>query len=151
MLRREGADSSVSEKFYGALVQAVLFFGAEMWVLSAPMAQSLEGVHVGFLRKAKKLKAERLRERLCWKAASKKVLQGAETQPIQTYLDRRQATVSEWVALRPIFNVCARETGYEGGGNLRVPWQRQEAAEKQLKFKLEEILRRQGCGGDENL
>ena len=109
------------------------------------------GSACGFPAEGEKVKGMRLRDRSCWKAASKIVLQGAETQPIQTYLDRRQATVSEWVALRPRFNVCARETGYEGGGNLRVPWQRQEAAEKQLKFKLEEILRRQGCGGDENL
>ena len=44
----------------------------------------------------------------------KKVLQGARTQPLQTYVDRRQTTVAEWVNLRPIFDVCVRETGYEG-------------------------------------
>ena len=30
-----------------------------------------------------------------------------------------QATVAEWVALQPIFKVCAKEKGYEGGGSLR--------------------------------
>ena len=28
-------------------------------------------------------------------------------------IDRRQTPVAEWVALRPIFEACAKETGYE--------------------------------------
>ena len=49
------------------------------------------------------------------------------------YIEQRQATVAQWVALRPLFEVCARETGYEGGryggakrrqkNNFRPPWQ----------------------------
>ena len=31
--------------------------------------------------------------------------------PLGTYIDRRQATVLEWVALRPILEVSARDTG----------------------------------------
>ena len=49
-------------------------------------------------------------------------------------------TVAEWVAIRPIFDVCARETGYEGGGRLQVPWWRQKAATNQMRFMVEEIL-----------
>ena len=36
-LRREGADPIISEKFYRVVVQAVLLFGSETWVLSAAM------------------------------------------------------------------------------------------------------------------
>ena len=35
--------------FYWVVVQAVLLFGAETWVLLAAMSRKLEGVHVGFL------------------------------------------------------------------------------------------------------
>ena len=55
-------------------------------------------------------------------------------------MDRQQATVAEWVTIQPIFVVCARETGYEGGGRLQVLWWRQEAAEDQLRVTVEEIL-----------
>ena len=55
------------------------------------------------------------------KGGRKKVLQGAGTHPLRTYVDRRQVTVAEWVSLRPIFDVCERGMGYEGGGKLRVP------------------------------
>ena len=40
------------------------------------------------------------------------VLQGAKTQSLRTYVKKRQATVVEWVAIRPIFDVCARDMGY---------------------------------------
>ena len=49
-----------------------------------------------------------------------------------TYIGRWQVTVAQWVALRPLFEVCAREKGYGGGGRRRADWWHQEATEKQL-------------------
>ena len=50
LLWREGVEPRVPNMFYWAVVQAVLLFGAETWVLSEAMLRRLEGVHVGFLR-----------------------------------------------------------------------------------------------------
>ena len=50
LLRSEEVDLIVSAKFYRAVVQAVLLFGAETWFLTAEMLQKIEGVHVGFLQ-----------------------------------------------------------------------------------------------------
>ena len=50
------------------------------------------------------------------------------------------AKVAEWVTLRPIFDVCARETGYEGGRRLQLPWRRQDIAENQLNITVEAIF-----------
>ena len=119
---------------------AVLLFGAEKRVLSEPMLQRLDGVHVGLLRQVIKLKAKILRDGSWRKATANKVLQRAGTQPIRTYLDRRQATVAEWVALRHTFNVYARETSYKGGGKLQDPWWRKAAADKHLRVTLKYIL-----------
>ena len=55
---------------------------------------------------------------------------------IQTYIDRRQAKVAEWAALRPILDACTRETGYEGGRRLQEIWWQQAAVEKQLRSTL---------------
>ena len=60
MLRREGADPIIPDNLYRAVVQAVLLFGAETWVMLAAMINKLEGVHVGFLRKVTGVKARRL-------------------------------------------------------------------------------------------
>ena len=54
------------------------------------------------------------------------------------YIEKQQAIVSQWVALRPLFEVCARETGYEGGRRSRKEWWRQEATEKKLQVTLED-------------
>ena len=58
--RREGADPIISEKFYCAVVQEVLLFGSETWVLTAAMLQKLEGVHVGLLCQVMGMKDQRL-------------------------------------------------------------------------------------------
>ena len=139
MLRKEGADADVSVNFYRAVIQAVFLFGEETWVLLAPMAQRLEGFHVGFLRQVKKLKSKRRKNGLWRKVAADKVLQGSGTQPLETYLDRRHETVAEWVTLQPIFKACVREKVYEGGRKLREPWWRNVAEEKQLRFTLKDI------------
>ena len=59
-LRREGADPIISEKFYHTLVQAVILFGYETWVLTAEIMQNLEGEHVVFLWQVTGMKALRL-------------------------------------------------------------------------------------------
>ena len=46
----------------------------------------------------------------------KTVLQGAGTQTIRTCVERRQAEVAEWVALRNIFYICLMR---EGGDSRR--------------------------------
>ena len=49
-----------------------------------------------------------------------------------TYIGRRQATVSQWVALSLIFEVFAGEKRYKGGVIRRDAWWCQEAEEKKL-------------------
>ena len=48
--------------------------------------------------------------------------------------------MAKWVALWPIFEVCARETGYDRGRNLQETWRIQASSEKQLRVTLEYIL-----------
>ena len=45
ILSREGVDPKVSGKFYKAVAQAVLMFGAETWVLTPRMERSLDRFH----------------------------------------------------------------------------------------------------------
>ena len=67
LMRREGADMIISEKFYCAVVYTVLLFGGETWVLSAAMLNKLEGVHVGFLGQVKGVNARKLGDKNCTK------------------------------------------------------------------------------------
>ena len=74
MLHREGSEPPVSTKFYRAVVQAVILFGSETWVLSAPMIQRLEEAHVGFLWQVVRKKAKRLRDEYWRQVMAKTVL-----------------------------------------------------------------------------
>ena len=76
----------------------------------------LEEINIGFLKQVTGNRA-RWQQDGCWRReGADSMLQVAGTQPLRTYIDRRQATVAEWVATRPIFEVCAQEIWYEGGG-----------------------------------
>ena len=52
----------------------------------------------------------------------------------------RHVTVVEWVSIRPIFDVCTREMGYEGRGILQVSWRMQKVEEDNLRVTVEAIL-----------
>ena len=79
------------------------------------------------------------------------MLQEAGTQPLHTYIEKRQVEVAEWLDLWNIFEVCTKETGYNKGGRLQDPWWRQVAAEKQLKATLKDVPAAVGNGGDGDL
>ena len=103
------------------------------------MSRNLEGVHVGLMWRITRQRAVRQKDGTWRQVEAETVLEKAETQPLETYIDRRQATVAEWVTLCPILEVCDRETGYEGGGRLREPWWRKMVAQKQLSAMLKDI------------
>ena len=94
MLRPEGEDLFTSEKFNCAVVQKVLIFGAKTWALTEAMSQKLEGVHVVLLRQVTWNKTQRPRKNYWRKLAVESVLQAAGTQPLKTYIDKRQATLA---------------------------------------------------------
>ena len=62
LLRLEGAKPRVFAMFYQAVVQSVLLFGAETWVLSDAMSRKLEGVRVGFLRQITRQRSVRQKD-----------------------------------------------------------------------------------------
>ena len=86
------------------------------------MSWKLEGVHVGFLRNITGQMEVRRKYGTWWQVAVEEVLEKAVTQYLGSYIDRRQATVAEWVTLRLILEVYNRETGYEGGGRRWELW-----------------------------
>ena len=106
-LRREGADPIVSVKFYCALIQTVPLFVSETWVMTAAIMQNLEEVHMVFMRQVIGKKYQRLGYETWRKEGADSVLQVMGKKSLGDYINKRQATVSEWVDLRPIFELCA--------------------------------------------
>ena len=80
--------------FYQEVFQSVLFFRADTWDLLEAMSRKLEGIRVGFLQKKKRQRAVQQKDKTWRQLAAKTVLEKACTQPLGTYIDRRQATVA---------------------------------------------------------
>ena len=51
ILEREGSDRRTPGRFYVAVVQAVLLFGSETWVLTPQLEKPLEGFHHRVVRR----------------------------------------------------------------------------------------------------
>ena len=96
--------------------QAVLLFGSETWVLLASMESKIEGSHTGFLRDIMDKRAREIADGTWETPGPEVVREAAGTQSSMTCKERRQTTVTQWVALRPIFEVCAGDKVYEGVG-----------------------------------
>ena len=58
---------------------------------------------MGFLRDVAGMTARKLGIDTLKKEGEDRVIQATGTKPVREYIKRRQATVAEWVALRPIF------------------------------------------------
>ena len=114
--------------------------------MSETISRNLEGVHIVFFRHITGQRAVRQEDGTWRQVTAEKVLEKAGTQYLGTYVDRRQATVVEWVAPRPILKVCDNDTYYKGGGRRCEQRWRKMATIKQLSDTLKEILRRQGSG-----
>ena len=88
-------------------------FGADTWVLTEKMIHQLEGSHVSLLMQVTRKHTTRQRDGSWRQVTTEAFLQEVGTQTLRTYVERQQAKVAKWVSTRPVFGVCARDTGYE--------------------------------------
>ena len=101
--------------FYRAVTQEIFLYGLETWVPLAEMEKNVEGAHTGFLRQITGNRARRIVDGMWETPGLEVVREAAVTQSEMSYIGRLQATMAQWVALRPIIEVCTGEKGYEGG------------------------------------
>ena len=102
----EGEYPRVAAMFYRSVVQGILLYGLDMWVLSSAMQKKVEGSHTSFLRHITGKRAWRIVDEMWETHWAELVQELAGTQSEMTYIGRRQETVSQWVVSRPIFEVC---------------------------------------------
>ena len=108
--------------FYRVVKLAVILFGLENWLISEAMDRTVEGTYMGFLIHITGKKALRKADGTWVTPRAELVWEVERTQSEMTYIGRRQGTMAQWVVLRPIFQVCTKGKGYEGGGRKRGAW-----------------------------
>ena len=98
ILSREGEDPKVLLKFYKAVAQAVLLFGAETWVLTPRMERALDRFHH---RVAQRITRRQQRRQVDgrWEYSPLEEAMGeAGFEGISKSVTRRQNTVAQYIA-----------------------------------------------------
>ena len=104
--RAENTSARVCGMFYKAIVQSVLLFGSEAWVLLPATLQRLEGFHAKTARRMAGMLPKKVI--VLWKfPKTKTVLAAAGLHTIEpSYMQVRRAHIMRWVIDWPILKLC---------------------------------------------
>ena len=114
VLAREGASPKVSGMFYKAIVQSVLLYGVETWVISSPMLQALRGFHHRIARCLTGRQGWRLPNGTWDYPPVEEALEAAGLQPIEVYIDRRRRYLVRFMKRHPILELCKESSRLSG-------------------------------------
>ena len=108
IMGREGADLKVSGNFYKAVAQAVLLFRAKTWVLTQRMKKALDRFQCRVVRRLARKLPQRRTDGSWDYLPLAEALGEAGLEGIRNLVTRRQNTVAQYIATRPILDLCER-------------------------------------------
>ena len=108
LLRSENMEPRVCGMFYKAVVQAVLLFGSETWVLTPSTMQALCGFHIrSTYRMAREHAPRKDPQSGEWHYPSSALaLEEVGLHTIEHYVQVRRQTIAAYIVDRPIFELC---------------------------------------------
>ena len=109
VLVREGEDPKVSRTFYTSVTQKVLLFGAETWVLTKKMESALDAFQGRVARKLTGRQPRCGRDGGWYYPSLAGAMKESGIVRIWTSILRRQNTVAQFIATRPILDLCDKE------------------------------------------
>ena len=118
ILGREGATARISGAFFKSVVQQVLLFGAETWVVTPRMERALSGFLHGAARRLTGRQARRGRNGMWHYPSLEGGMREAGLTDIGKSIANRQNTVAQYIATRPLLDLCEEARAREG---TRVP------------------------------
>ena len=98
------------------VVHVVLLFGSESLVLLSAIETKVEGTHTSFLCQITGRWAQWNPDGNWVTLAAGEIPEAVWMKSAATYIGLRKVSVSQWVELHSIFEVCTRYQVYEGGG-----------------------------------
>jgi hypothetical protein len=140
ILARDDATPRISGMFYKAIVQTVLLFSSETWVVTPTLLQQLESFHHAVARRISGKRATLDVRTGVWKwPPIEEALALAGILPIAEYIRVRQDTIAEYVATRPIMDMCNLALKRRGNPSSRTYWWTQSGVYEALQ--AEGVLR----------
>ena len=114
ILSRKGATKRVSGNFSKAVVQQVLLFGAEKWVVSPMMERALSAFIHGELRRLIGRQPRKGRDGKWHYSSLEGAMKEVGLTDVHTSINRRQNTVAQYIATQPLLDLCEGATKREG-------------------------------------
>ena len=148
ILRREGATPRISGNFFKAVVQQVLLFRAETWVVTPKTERALSGFLHGSARRFTGRQARREKDGDWHYPSLEGATQEAGLTDIRTSILKRQNTVAQYIATRSLLDLCEGARAREGA---KVPlrwWDQAGIDWETAKAKGVETDRTDGTGKD---
>ena len=125
ILYQEGADARVSGKFFKALVQAVLLFRAETWLLTPSIERDLDSFQNGAAHRLTGRQPRRRGYGRCVYPLLKESMKEAGFEGIRKSIARRQNTVTQYIATQPIMDLCEQATQRLGARVSQQWWEKE--------------------------
>ena len=91
---------------YKAVVQSLLMYGRESWVVTGDMLKVLTAFHHRAARRNLGMTAEHGAGREWEYPAVEEAMESVGLHTIGVYMKRRQKTIAERVACRPVYELC---------------------------------------------
>ena len=121
ILSREGATKRVSGNLFKAVVQQVLLFGAETWVVSPRMERALNAFIHGAARRITGRQPRRGWDGKWFYPSLEGAMKEAGFTDVRTSINRRQNTVAQYIATRPLLELC-KGTTHQDGARVTMRW-----------------------------
>ena len=115
ILRREGATPRILGSFFKAVVQQVLLFGAETWVVTPKMERALSGFLHGAARRLTGRQARREKDGDWYYSSLEGAAREAGLTDIRTSILNKQNTVAQYIATQLLLDLCIGARVREGG------------------------------------
>jgi hypothetical protein len=122
ILSKESAKPRVMASFYKAIIQSVLLYGAESWVISQRTLSKLRSFH---RRCARYITGMHIRENSdgSWTCpSSEETLEAAGLWTVEEYIRRRRSTVMRYATERSIYRRCLASKPIASNVNQLVWW-----------------------------
>ena len=105
ILRREGATPRISGNFFKAVVQQMLLFGAETWVVTPKIERAMSPFLHGAARRLTGRQARREKNGEWHYPSLEGAMKEAGLTDIRTSILRRQNTVAQYIVTRPLLDL----------------------------------------------
>ena len=122
VLARKGARARIMARAYVSVVQAVLLFGSETWVIKEREWQKLESFHHSCARRITRRLIRSNPDGTWTYPDNEETLEIAGLFPIREYVARRRHTIMRYVQERPIWEHCQTSAPVATAPNKKVWW-----------------------------